>query len=178
MSDFERMLKNLTPTLRRIAHRLNGHHSFFDEDDLFQEAVEHLWVAFNNSRLTDKTDSYVLQGCYFHLKNYLRKNLDKADLSSLSEPVDENNTTLEDTISADAMKGMDALNEAAFMETAYSSGLDNREKTVLSMSVDGFTAREIGQRLGVSHVMVLKIKANVKRKCLLLNKYLRTGYQN
>ena len=79
---FEEMLRKLSPTLRRITHKLNGHFTFFDEDDLFQEALEHLWMAFQDGSLGDKTDSYVLQGCYFHLKNYIRKTADKAKLIS------------------------------------------------------------------------------------------------
>ena len=78
------MMRKLSPTLRRITHKLNGHFTFFDEDDLFQEALEHLWLAFQDGTLGDKTDSYVLQGCYFHLKNYIRKTMDKAKLTSLN----------------------------------------------------------------------------------------------
>ena len=56
-NSFEEMMGKLSPTLRRITHKLNGHFTFFDEDDLFQEALEHLWVAFENGTLGDKTDS-------------------------------------------------------------------------------------------------------------------------
>src|SRR3989338_8897915 len=71
--DFEVLVKKLSPTLKRITYKLNGHFTFFNDEDLFQEALIHLLQDFRAGRLQDKTDSYILQGCYFHLKNYIRK---------------------------------------------------------------------------------------------------------
>lgn len=70
---FEALVGKLTSTLRRITRKLNGHFTFMDDQDLFQEALIHLWSCFQSGSLDDKTDSYILQGCYFHLKNYIRK---------------------------------------------------------------------------------------------------------
>ena len=58
---FEELLEKITPTLKRITYRLNGHFSFFNDEDLFQEALMHLWVEFQQGKLNDKTDSYILQ---------------------------------------------------------------------------------------------------------------------
>ncbi|MCX5704439.1 MAG: hypothetical protein NT066_08150 [Candidatus Omnitrophica bacterium] len=90
---FEILLKRISPTLKRIAYRLNGHFSFFNDEDLYQEALIHLWLDFKEGKLSDKTDSYILQGCYFYLKNYIRKNYDKANLISLEK---QNNQECED----------------------------------------------------------------------------------
>ena len=67
------LLKRLSPRLKGITHKLNGKFTFFNEEDLFQEAAVRLWQEFELGRLAGKTDSYILQGCYFHLKNYIRK---------------------------------------------------------------------------------------------------------
>lgn len=70
---FQELHQKLSPTIKRIAYRLNGHYRSFNHDDLYQEATIHLWSNFLKGKLSDKTDSYILQGCYFHLKNYIRK---------------------------------------------------------------------------------------------------------
>jgi DNA-binding NarL/FixJ family response regulator len=42
--------------------------------------------------------------------------------------------------------------------------LDYREREILRLLVHGFTVREIGFQLGVSHVMVVKIKNRINDK--------------
>src|SRR3989338_11086413 len=159
--EFEDMLKRLTPTLQRIAHKMNGHFSFFDDDDLVQEALAHLWVLFQNGAVSDKTDSYILQGCYFHLKNYLRKTMDKAALTSLNELIDEEDGTLEDVLTCRNEGLSNDMDRSLLVEAAKKNGLTARESEVLSLALDGLTVREIGSRLGISHVMVIKIKRKI-----------------
>jgi RNA polymerase sigma factor (sigma-70 family) len=166
---FEVMVKRVGPVLHRITHRLNGHFTFFDEDDLYQEALVHLWLSFEKGVLDDKTDSYILQGCYFHLKNYLRTALDKARLVSLYKLLDEDeDSTLEEILSVNDRSAFDEIDEKLLNEALDSRGLDERERQVLSLSLEGLTVREIGQRLGISHVMVLKIRSGIKDKCSTL----------
>jgi RNA polymerase sigma factor (sigma-70 family) len=43
--------------------------------------------------------------------------------------------------------------------------LNEREKVVFRLYLDGLTTRDIGTRLGISHVMVVKIKKKIKEKC-------------
>ena len=81
---FRTMVARLSPTLKRITHRLNPYSPFVGEEDLYQEALIQMWTRFSAGELDDKTDSYVLQGCYFHLKNYLRKNPERSALVSMS----------------------------------------------------------------------------------------------
>ncbi|MBI5144197.1 MAG: hypothetical protein HZA30_03935, partial [Candidatus Omnitrophica bacterium] len=151
--DFEDFIGRLTPTLRKITHKLNGHFSFFDDDDLFQEALTHLWVLFQEGRLDDKTDSYILQGCYFHLKNFLRRTKDKAKLVSLNELIGEEDPHfLEEVLACKDAAPPEGMDAALLMEKAKASGLTEREMAVLSFTLDGLTVREIGQRLGISHV--------------------------
>lgn len=172
--EFEDMLKKLSPTLRRITHRLNGHFSFFDEDDLFQEAIEHLWVDFTNGKLDHKTDSYVLQGCYFHLKNYLRTTMDKIQAISLDAAVDNDGLSLGDRLAKEDHNIADCLDSLLLGEAVKKRRLTAREGGVLSLSMDGFTTREIGQKLGISHVMVIKLKRRMRDKFEIFKR----GYQN
>lgn len=175
---FEILMNRLTPTIRRISHKLNGHFTFFNDDDLCQEALAHLWVAFNNGSLGDKTDSYILQGCYFHLKNYIRTSMDKAKLVSLDLPIDEDGTMLEEIIpSSDASMAALSANDILRKEIT-ASGLDKRELDIIKMSIEGMTTREIGYRLGISHVAVVKLNKKIRTKCEGLKKDVKQSYQN
>lgn len=164
---FEELIKRLSPKLNGITHKLNGRFTFFNEDDLYQEALVHLWMDYKDSKLTDKTDSYILQGCYFHLKNYIRKVQDKACLVSMHTIVnEEEGLELEGILSLEDPKTyFDDINSKVLIEEILNDGLTKREKEVFSLCLKGLTTREIGNRLGISHVRVVKLRGKIKEKC-------------
>ena len=49
-------------------------------------------------------------------------------------------------------------------ESMDNCGLTAREKETLELAMDGFTTREIGKVMGISHVMVVKLKAKIRGK--------------
>ncbi len=165
---FEELFKRISPILKRIAYKLNGRFTFFNEDDLYQEAMSYLWVDYKHGKLSDKTDSYILQGCYFHLKNYIRKNYEKADLISLENMVSEEGETfdLDNILSLeDPESSFEIINCKMLIEEINNNGLTKREKEVFCLALEGLTTREIGSRLGISHVRVVKLKGKIKDKC-------------
>lgn len=165
---FEVLLKRISPTLQKIAYRLNGHFSFLNQEDLYQEALVHLWQDFNAGKLTDKTDSYILQGCYFHLKNYLRTASVKNREISLEKIALEKNSSVDEVLSLkdEASENyLDYLNSKMFAEAISNNGLTKREKDIIFLHAEGLTTREIGQRVQLSHVRVLKLLAQIKEKC-------------
>lgn len=161
---FEALAKRISPTLKRITHKLNGHYTFFDDEDLYQEALMHLWVDYGDGSLNDKTDSYILQGCYYHLKNYIRKTQDNVTLLSLTAPMGEDGRTIEESLPSDETGLFEYLDGKLQLEMAEQQYLTGREKEVLSLLMDGMSMREVGSRLGISHVMVLKIRNRIKEK--------------
>lgn len=161
---FESLVARISPTLKRITHRLNGHHSFFDDDDLFQEALIHLWVRYNEGTLADKTDSYILQGCYFHLRNYLRKVQEKGILISLNTGTGDDPFRLHELLTTEGTTPFDNVESRLDVEAGEEKYFTDREKMVLSLMLEGMSMREIGARVGVSHVMVLKIRNRIKDK--------------
>jgi RNA polymerase sigma factor (sigma-70 family) len=166
---FEALVRRLSPTLRKITCRLNGAFSFVDDQDLFQEALIHLWTHFSSGSLHGKTDSYILQGCYFHLKNYLRKVREPATLISLGHPVDEDGTMPEDILDTRSLISYDEVEGNLQIEAMEEGGITPREKTVLLFSLEGMTTREIGKKLGISHVSVVKIRNRIREKYTSLN---------
>ena len=175
---FETLMNRLSPTIRRISHRLNGHFTFFNDDDLCQEALTHLWVIFQKGTLSDKTDSYILQGCYFHLKNYIRTSMDKVSFTSFEQPIDEDGTMLEEVIASPAQSQEEQLEYKSLYEEAQKKGLTKREIDILNMSRDGLTVREIGRRLDISHVAVVKLRKKIRVKCEKLKYEIKRSYQN
>lgn len=165
---FEVLLKRISPTLRRIAYKLNGHFSSFNDEDLFQEALVHLWLAYEDDELSGKTDSYILQGCYFHLKNYIRKNYDKVNLISLDNAANEEGETF-DLGKVLSLKNpgscFEYVNCKMLIEKINNNGLTIREKEVFNLALEGLTTREIGSRLGISHVRVVKLRGKIREKC-------------
>ncbi len=165
---FDRLLEKLAPTLKRITRKLNVLPVFIDDDDLYQEAVLHLWRTYEKGGTEDKTDSYILQGCYYHLKNYLRTVHDKAQLLSFNEPFGEEGQSLEEMVSSGDLSDLDYLEGKLEVEAVmHKSCLNKREREVLDLLMEGMTVREAGGHLGISHVMVVKIKNRIGQKYTL-----------
>jgi RNA polymerase sigma factor (sigma-70 family) len=166
---FEDLLKRISPKLNGITHKLNGHFTFFNEEDLFQEAIVYLWQSFCAGKLNDKTESYILQGCYFHLKNYIRTVKEKAALVSLDAPVNyDGNENLGETLFLEDKNSSDFrdyLNSKLLAEAIQNNGLTQREKNILYFFAQGLTTRAIGKKVGISHVRVVKLKSRIKDKC-------------
>ncbi len=165
---FEELFKRISPILKRITYKLKGYFSFFNDEDLFQEASLHLWQDFKAGRLKDKTDSYVLQGCYFHLKNYIRTAKIRNNLVSLEAILNEDNETSQEGLFFERQNGWnsyDELNNRMLVEAISNNGLTPREKDIFLLWAQGLTTREIGKRAGISHVRVVKLMASIKKKC-------------
>ncbi len=161
---FEALIERISPTLQRITQKLNGRFSFMDHDDLFQEALLHLWIDFQSGQVDDKTDSYVLQGCYYHLRNYIRKMQDNATLVSFASVQDEEGARLEEIIESDEIAAFDYVDGKMQVEALLKAGMTEREQEVLALTMEGVTTREIGSILGVSHVSVVKTRNRIKER--------------
>ena len=139
-----------------------------DDQDLLQEALIHLWTDFQRGLLDDKTDSYILQGCYFHLKNYIRKSQDSATMLSLNSILEEDGPHLEEILIADDLASYDRVETVLEIE-AMGSGISQRERDVLFFCLEGMTMREIGKKMGISHVSVVKIRNKIRERYQKLN---------
>ncbi len=167
--DFHNTLKRLSPKLRAITRRLNGKFTFFDEEDLYQEALLYLLQLNRRKALQDKTESFLLQGCYYHLKNYIRTVWKRTDACSLSldNCIHEDGLSLEETFFK--KEGSAAL-EFILRLREIKNRLSEREKQVFSLTLEGFTTREIGQRMGTTHVVVIKLIRRIKERCIQMEK--------
>lgn len=171
---YDELLRRLDPKLRAISYKVKRRYSYCDEDDFYQEALLHLWMMSENGELDDKTDSYILQGAYFFLKNYIRKACKSVDNNSVSLHafIDESGTTIEDTLVSEGyVMEMESVEIYLLLDDSEELFTD-REKDVFYYKMEGFTSREIGKKIGVSHVMVGKINNRIREKCSALKEEL------
>lgn len=162
--DFEALYNRISPRLKRIARSHNGGGFFIDEDDLYQEMCADLWEKFKEGVPEGMNDFYIARGCEFHILNYLRKKRNKSQLISLQEPINEKGDTLEDVLPSGEERIHRYLDRKITISDIKNNGFTKREKEVFSLLLEGYTVREAGSRLGISHVMVVKLKKNLIRK--------------
>lgn len=172
--DFETLYKRISPRLKRIAQSRNGHGFFIGKEDLYQEMCIYLWNNFKDGVPAGINDAYIIRGCEFHILNYLRKEKEKAIIFSLEEPVNDNGDTLKDIL-PNRNEPLDKhADKKMVFDYIKNNGFSKQEKEVFSLLSAGYTTREIGKKLGISHVMVVKCKKRI------INKWQRknNGYQN
>lgn len=164
---FEELHQKLSPTIKRIAYRLNGHYRSFSHDDLYQEATIHLWSDFLKGKLSDKTDSYILQGCYFHLKNYIRKVNERSNIVSIDAALSTNDEATVEDVLGQAWSCPDCreqLHNKFLAESIRDNGFSPKEKMLLEYFSQGLTTRDIGAHMGISHVSVVKLMQKIRVK--------------
>jgi RNA polymerase sigma factor (sigma-70 family) len=159
---FNKLITRLSPTIKKITRKLSFRFSFVDDTDLYQEALLYLWTKLSAPDGEDKTDSYILQGCYFHMRNHIRTVQDGAPLINLSEPAGEDGISLEDILPWEGISAYDEVEGRLQIEAMIAQGMTDQELSVLLLSLEDLTTREIGDKLGVSHVRVVKIKNRIK----------------
>ncbi len=163
--NFEMLYDKICPRLKKMARYYNGHSFFVDEDDLYQEMCVYLWGTYKAGMPSGINEPYVIKGCEFHIRNYIRKQRPKASFTSLQEPVGDSGDTLQDVL-PDRKEPLDVLAQRDIaIDEIRNNGLSGMEKKVLVLLLEGHTAREAGKALGISHVMILKYKQRIIKKC-------------
>lgn len=156
--EFEKLYKRVSPRLKRIAGFYNGRGYSFDRDDLYQEMCSHLWSNFKDGVPERLNDAYIIKGCEFHILNYMRKEKEKIRRVSMEEPINENGDTLRESLAGN-VESLDKTADKKFLvDYIMNNGFSRREKDIFRLLLKGYTVRETGERLGISHVMVVKLK--------------------
>jgi RNA polymerase sigma factor (sigma-70 family) len=162
---FEELIEQISSKLKGIAYKIHRTVPSFCAEDLYQEAILNLFADYKSGKLADKTESYVLQGCYFYLQNYVRTYREKTSLISVNMPLDADGAKLQDILwspqtVADEVPDLDTL-----MENIFQNELTRKEKEIVFFYLQGWTTREIAQRLGISHVSVGNMEGKIREKC-------------
>lgn len=154
--EYIEFIEGIRSKLIYLVKKIKRDNGYFDENDLLQEIYTYLWIEWSSGNLKEKNESYILKGCYFHLKNFLRKNKSLKFISL--EEMMENNSSFD-------IPNNNQNSYLIELEKIYNI-LNEREKKVINFIMDGYTIREIGKNLGISHVMVLKIIKKIRSKII------------
>ncbi|MFH1407374.1 MAG: sigma-70 family RNA polymerase sigma factor [Candidatus Omnitrophota bacterium] len=160
---FNILFKKISPALKKTAIKYKNYVPLLDEEDLYQESCLYLWNKYSQGLPLGINESYAIKGCEFHLLNHLRTNREKANLLSLEEPFGGEDLRLKDII-PDKVNTLNCINRSITIHDIKNNGFTKREKQVFSFLLDGYTVREIGCKLGISHVMVVKLKHRIIKK--------------
>jgi len=159
--EYIELIERINISLVKMAKKLKRDGFSFDENDLLQELYLHVWEEWKNGKLRDRSISYILRGCYLHLKNFMRK-AQGMNRISVEQFLENGNdlSVYEKNYDLDRMFAL----------------LNKKEIEILRLLAAGYTLREAGEIFGISHVMVIKIIKNVRRKT---ERYRETvlGYQ-
>lgn len=162
---FKELIDKFRPALKRLSAK-NRFLGFIDKEDLYQEALISLWSRFKEGRLENKTSSYIVRGCYFHIQNYIRTHKVRNNILSLEEPIafGEERFCLKDIIEDENQDVLAQLNCRFIVDDIMNNGLTKREKDVFKLLYTGINLRQTAKKLGISHVRVVKLKQNIRDK--------------
>ena len=136
------------------------------KEDLYQEAIINLYDKFLKGECEGKNGTYLVNSCRFAVNNYIRKkrkNNSKIKISLLGELGWEIDEEIFDRIYV-RYKEPECNEDIYIDEIVNVAKLDLRETEVLKLLFSGYTSRQCGKNLGVSHVMILKIKNRISKK--------------
>ncbi len=159
--DYNELAASLLPKLKLIAAKYRTMVRWCDEDDALCEMLGFLWKQYNDGVYEGKTESFIVQSCYFHLRNCLRLADDRREMLSLEQMPREGGFPLEEVLPEESPALSESSDGRVFYDTVKNNGLSRREKLVFKLLYEGYSVREIGSALGVSHTMVLKYKRNI-----------------
>jgi RNA polymerase sigma factor (sigma-70 family) len=147
-------------TLRRIIQRLTSDSAL--RDDLMQEALIHLWLL--EERRPKQTASWYLQNCKYHLRNCLARgrSVDSQKRRRGRVLVSNNGENL-----AEMHRGPEADGAVLTQVSArdivsqLSVRLTPVENAILMHLAEGLHAREIAEKLGLSHPTIIRNRRKI-----------------
>lgn len=159
---FEELYEELTPGLKKLVNVIGPRPSYLGWEDLYQEGLLHLWQLWQAGEIDGNTRGYLLRSCYFHLKNFLRCQNSKLEISTFTVELGLTDFLMN---KSDVSPNLaEKIENKLIAEAVLKNDLTSREKEVFRLLCEDLTMREIGKRLGISHVRVVKIRENIRRK--------------
>ena len=123
----------------------------------------HLWNNFKDGVPTGINETYIVKSCKFYILNYLRKIIENIKILSLETLINEDGDKLKDVLASKSETDpLDRYKKLTLKE--IKKELPKKEKEVFSLLLKGYTVREVGHRLGVSHVRIVKLKQGIIKK--------------
>ncbi len=145
--------------LARIVYRLSSDPAV--REDLMQEALVHLWLL--EERRPGQRQSWYLQSCKFHLQNYLSagRSVDSPKRRAGKTAYDDDEV---DALSRNESDGENAVFAQVSARDIFSllcGRLTPFEQAILNHLAEGLGAREIAERMDVTHPTVIKYRRRI-----------------
>ena len=145
--------------LSKIVYRLSSDASV--RDDLMQEALVHLWLL--EERRPGQRQSWYLQSCKFHLQNFLvaGRSVDspKRRAGKVAYSDEGGETLLAAAVDVDnAVFGQVSAKDILSL---LCGRLTPFEQSILNHLAEGMGAREIAERMDVTHPTVIKYRRKI-----------------
>lgn len=170
--ELNEIINRLRYQLKAIIRKINIKYQYIESEDLYQETLLYLWQQNSNGNLKGKNDSYILQGCYYFLKNYIRKYI-KFEHGQINHNYYYNTSGKDREANQDNQLDYPGSTTYGLDEYLYydefKRGLSLKEKALLNLRFRGLSSREIGKELGISHTMVSKMRRKIIDKYKFLN---------
>jgi RNA polymerase sigma factor (sigma-70 family) len=168
MRDFQSIYKNLSPRINYIAAKLAFIYSkrkpLLSKEDLYQEMCLWLWEHYQHGVPPGINDAYIIQGCRFHIQNFIRKTKEKCSAISLDQPVTPEGQTLKDFLPDPGPEFRNEIEANLLTERIEKENFSTKERKIFFLLKKDYTTRQIGKKLNISHVMVIKYKKKIAER--------------
>lgn len=146
-------------TVRKIVHRLCRDQA--QSDDLMQEAL--IWLWLTEEQRPGQTLSWYLQGCHFHLLNHLSagRSLDSGKRLPWRISFPPNGDYPVDIKRWETQTAVWPQPSARELMLLLDQWLTPAERDTLHWLAEGYGAREVARKLGVSHQAVVKRRKRI-----------------
>jgi DNA-directed RNA polymerase specialized sigma24 family protein len=146
-------------SVRKIVHRVCRDPAL--REDLMQEAL--IWLWLTEEQRPGQTPSWYLQGCHFHLLNHLSagRSLDARKRQRWRVSFPANGGGEADFDRWEAQTAIWPQPSARELITVLAEWLTPAEKVTLDQLAEGYGAREIARKLGVTHQAVVKRRQRI-----------------
>ncbi len=152
--------KETHEVVRRIVLKVTRDRAL--QEDLTQEAIIHLWLR--EKEHPGQTLSWYFQSCHFFLQNFLRsgRSVDSTkrhqSLCPLAEASERADTSDDESASGGSVRALVSARDSADVLVRW---LTPPERNVLSLLEQGYSVREIGAKLDISHTSVIRYRRKI-----------------
>jgi RNA polymerase sigma-70 factor (ECF subfamily) len=133
--DFEQLVRQHGPRIRRIARRYAAGDA---ADDLVQDILVRLWRSFPSFRSEAKVETWIyrvaLNASMTHVKDSMRERAKEAAIAACAPP----------------LATAPAVTSVADVLESFLARLGDIDATILMMYLDGLTAEEMSEVLGIA----------------------------
>jgi len=162
---YDELFKTISFRLKKIAAHYNNFVPLLDANDLYQEMIIYLWRMYKDGVPESINENYIVKGCEFHIRNLMRKSQENVKKVTLDKEIDDKGHCLVDLIPDGCRPITEDIDKSLALNYISKNGFSKKDKKIFFLFLDGYTARQIGAKLNISHVAALKSRNKLIEKC-------------